>query len=179
MGLDFTPGPEVVGVYLGLDLATKTGAAMLTPSGTRLYSATWFLELAGKTPGKRLRSLRTSLLSAMCGVVPTDRPHLLLVPRVVAYEKPVHTKGVHAAHVFGAWEGVLHEALEGFDVLIVQLTPSEVKRHATGHGMAQKHQMQAAAKKRWRLDDVGEDEADALWICDLARTRLTNGAQPA
>lgn len=46
-------------------------------------------------------------------------------------------------------------------------SPAEIKKHATGKGNANKAAMVAAAKARW--PQVGDDnEADALWILDLA-----------
>lgn len=47
-------------------------------------------------------------------------------------------------------------------------SPSEIKKHATGKGNAGKELVLAAARQRW--PEVRDDnEADALWLLDLAR----------
>lgn len=49
------------------------------------------------------------------------------------------------------------------------VSPSEVKKHATGKGNAGKDQMVAAAVSKWPSRKIGDDNmADALWILDLA-----------
>jgi Holliday junction resolvasome RuvABC endonuclease subunit len=53
------------------------------------------------------------------------------------------------------------------------LSPSEVKKVATGKGNANKDAMIAAAVKRWPDRKIGDDnEADALWILELAKERI-------
>ncbi len=50
-------------------------------------------------------------------------------------------------------------------------SPKEIKKHATKNGNANKEQMQAAATaKGWTFQD--ENEADALWILDLALSQF-------
>ena len=51
-------------------------------------------------------------------------------------------------------------------------SPAEVKKHATGKGNAKKDAMMAGAMKRWKLAAVTEDQADALWLLDLATSEL-------
>jgi Holliday junction resolvasome RuvABC endonuclease subunit len=48
-------------------------------------------------------------------------------------------------------------------------SPSEIKRHATGKGNANKEAMKFAAMARWPDINLQDDNhADALWILDLA-----------
>jgi Holliday junction resolvasome RuvABC endonuclease subunit len=50
------------------------------------------------------------------------------------------------------------------------LSPSEIKKHATGKGNANKEAMIAAAKAKWPAKVIGDDNtADALWILDMAQ----------
>lgn len=58
-------------------------------------------------------------------------------------------------------------------VRLVSLMPAEVKKHATGSGVADKPKMLAAALKRWGVDLLGQDDvADAMWVADLAASRV-------
>jgi Holliday junction resolvasome RuvABC endonuclease subunit len=51
------------------------------------------------------------------------------------------------------------------------VSPSSVKKHATGSGNANKEKMVAAAKARWPKTKIQDDNtADALWILDFAGT---------
>jgi Holliday junction resolvasome RuvABC endonuclease subunit len=49
------------------------------------------------------------------------------------------------------------------------VSPSEVKKHATGKGNANKKLMMLAATDKWNKEMVDDNEADALWILDFAQ----------
>jgi len=52
-------------------------------------------------------------------------------------------------------------------------SPSEVKKHATGKGNANKEMMIFAAKAKWPEQIILDDNtADALWILDLVKTQI-------
>ena len=52
-------------------------------------------------------------------------------------------------------------------------SPTEIKKHATGKGNANKAAMIATAKAKWPdRGDIDDNEADALWLLDLAATTL-------
>lgn len=52
-------------------------------------------------------------------------------------------------------------------------SPSEIKKHATGKGNANKEAMIAAARAKWPDKLIeSSDTADALWILDLAQTQF-------
>lgn len=52
-------------------------------------------------------------------------------------------------------------------------SPTEIKKHATGKGNANKDAMiEAAVSKGWNPKD--DNEADALWLLDLARSEYGN-----
>lgn len=58
-------------------------------------------------------------------------------------------------------------------------SPSEVKKIATGKGNADKKQVIAAAKSRLGWDGKGDDnEADALWLLQLALRDYANASVP-
>jgi len=47
-------------------------------------------------------------------------------------------------------------------------SPSEIKKHATGKGNANKEAMMKAAKTKWLAFDGDDNEADAKWLLNLA-----------
>src|SRR5690606_30850313 len=48
-------------------------------------------------------------------------------------------------------------------------SPSEIKKHATGKGNASKEDMLSAARAKWPQVAIADDnQADALWLLDLA-----------
>jgi Holliday junction resolvasome RuvABC endonuclease subunit len=53
-------------------------------------------------------------------------------------------------------------------------SPSEIKKHATGKGNANKQMMIDAAEVKFRkvFQDYQHDEVDALWLLDLAQSQL-------
>lgn len=59
------------------------------------------------------------------------------------------------------------------------LSPTEIKKHATGKGNANKQAMINAAKQKFKMDIRDDNEADALWILDLARSRYETAASNA
>jgi Holliday junction resolvasome RuvABC endonuclease subunit len=55
-------------------------------------------------------------------------------------------------------------------------SPSEIKKHATGKGNANKDAILKAARQRWPdVEIVDDNEADALWLLDLAQKELECG----
>ena len=60
------------------------------------------------------------------------------------------------------------EAIDGNDIPWIEVPPSTLKRYATGVGNASKDAVLAAAVRRFPAIDVtGNDEADALWLCQI------------
>ena len=64
-------------------------------------------------------------------------------------------------------QGVLKTLCEARKIEYRGYSPSEIKKHATGTGNANKRAMQGAALKRFGKA-CGDNEADALWLLDLA-----------
>lgn len=57
-------------------------------------------------------------------------------------------------------------------------SPSEIKKHATGRGNAGKLDVIAAARRTLGYTGSDDNEADALWLLDLARREYTNAGRP-
>lgn len=49
---------------------------------------------------------------------------------------------------------------------------SEIKKHATGKGNANKDAMVKAAREKFEIDIIDDNHADALWLLDLAKKDL-------
>lgn len=57
-------------------------------------------------------------------------------------------------------------------------SPTEIKKHATGKGNANKEAMIKAAKAKWTDRAIGDDnEADALWLLDMALSEYKEPSQ--
>jgi Holliday junction resolvasome RuvABC endonuclease subunit len=152
---------------LALDPATKFGFAHSSgPAGT------WDLSIRrDESRGMRLIRLHGKLTEILQGV------GVDLVVFEAARNAGPKMQG--ALVVQAELQGVLVLWCEQRKIEYKGVSPSEVKKHATGKGNANKHAMIAAAKKRWP-DAIIEDDnmADALWILDMAQTQIV-GAVPA
>jgi Holliday junction resolvasome RuvABC endonuclease subunit len=63
------------------------------------------------------------------------------------------------------FRGILFEVCETLDIPIVTFKPSDIKKHGTGNGNANKEKMIEAAEKRYHIDCEGSDDlADAIHI---------------
>lgn len=103
-------------------------------------------------------------------VVATKRLIEDWLPIEIGVEQPIsHNSGTTTLRI-GMVHGAVRGALMGAGAIPAELGPTAVKRHATGHGNADKAAMQARARLRWGVD-LTEDEADAAWVADLARAR--------
>ena len=88
---------------------------------------------------------------------------------LLAYEEVRRHQGVAAAHVYGGIVAHLTAWCERHCVAYCAYPVSQIKRHATGKGNADKAAMLAAAQVKWGGEVLTHDQADALWILDLAR----------
>ena len=142
---------------LALDPATRTGFAHSDGA-----SGTWNLSIRPGLPsGKRLVKLWAKLNEA-AAVHGVD----LIVFEEVRY---IGTGYARALIVQLELQGALKLWCELRDVPFRAVGAPEVKKHATQKGNAKKEQMVAAARRRWPDKDITDDnEADALWILDMA-----------
>lgn len=144
---------------LALDPATACGWAH--SSG---ISGTWDLSVRrDESAGMRLVRL-SGKLNELLRTVGVD---------LVAYEaaRNAGPKMQGALVVQASMQGVIVHWCEENGIEYRGYSPSEVKKHATGKGTANKELMLATARERF--GDVADDnQADALWILDLIRKEI-------
>ena len=146
---------------LALDPATNCGWAH-----TCGQSGTWDLSVRrDESGGMRLVRFRSKLreLKELEGI------------DVLVFEAARHAgPGMQGALVVQSEiQGVLKEWCETESVQYRGYSPSEIKKHATGKGNAKKADMQAAAAERFGRS-MDDNEADALWLLDLAKRDLVS-----
>lgn len=97
-------------------------------------------------------------------------------PETAAVEELFFSKNAKTALAVGHGRGAAMLALANANLPIVEYKPLEVKQAITGHGGADKQQMQQMVKLLLSLDDIPrpDDAADALAvaICHLHSARL-------
>jgi Holliday junction resolvasome RuvABC endonuclease subunit len=145
---------------LALDPATNCGWAH--SSGA---SGTWDLSIRrDESSGMRLLRLKSKLNACL------DAGVDLLVYEAARNAGP---KMQGALVVQATLQGVIVLWAEEKCIDYRGYSPREIKKHATGKGNANKDSMLAAARQRgWHPAD--DNEADALWILDLARSEYGN-----
>jgi Holliday junction resolvasome RuvABC endonuclease subunit len=142
---------------LALDIATKTGWATQTTSGT------WDLKpQSGESVGMRVIRFKAKLRE----IIEVERPD------VVIYERPAG-RSIRAIQTQSEMIGVLIDYCHTLNIEYASVSPAEIKKHATNRGNCSKGDMVAAAKAKWPLTEIVDDNcADALWLLDLAKSRL-------
>lgn len=90
---------------------------------------------------------------------------------IVAYETPVFGRSRNGGDVLQKMAGVIELFARLNDCDIHTYSPSAIKKFATGSGNSSKAEMMAEATRRGRIYGT-DDECDAQWIWDLARTRI-------
>lgn len=65
--------------------------------------------------------------------------------------------------------GIIRMIAHKHGAKLIAFSPMTIKAFATGHGHAKKPQMVAACRRLLDLNVVSEDEADAIWILELAK----------
>jgi Holliday junction resolvasome RuvABC endonuclease subunit len=144
---------------LALDPATHCGWAHSDgPSGT------WDLSMRrDESAGMRLIRLRGKLNEILYS------QGVGLVIFEAARNAGPHMQG--ALVVQSELQGVIKLWCEDNDLQYKGVSPTEIKKHATGKGNAKKVHMIAAAKKKWpEVEIVDDNQADAMWILDFAKT---------
>ena len=145
---------------LAIDPATKCGWAHSCGE-----SGVWDLSIRrDESSGMRLIRLRGKL----------DEIHRLTPVKVLVFEAARHAapKMQGALVVQAEIQGVIKSWCEDNSIEYRGYSPSEIKKHATGKGNANKAAMKKAAIEKFgRVED--DNEADALWLLDLAKKELT------
>lgn len=151
---------------LAIDPATKCGWAIGDERGVQAGGVFDVSIRRDESAGMRLIRLR-SKLNALAESGPID----LLVYEAARNAGP----RMQGALVCQAMlQGVIQLWAEDNKIEFKGLSPSEVKKHATGKGNAKKQQMIDAAKAKFgHVED--DNHADALWILDYAVKEYTGG----
>jgi Holliday junction resolvasome RuvABC endonuclease subunit len=160
---------------VGFDIASKCGWAVLdSATGERIQSGTWVCSIRrGEGHGMRALRLRRLVADLHAELTAQLKPGEWIQ---WAYEEVKRHVATYAAQVHGELLGAVLGELESLgESAYVGVGVGEIKKHATGKGNASKTAMIAAARERWSLDSVGEDEADALWCAEAARLELVAG----
>lgn len=141
---------------LALDIATKTGWATKTASGT------WNLKVnKGESYGMKLIRFKAKLKE----IIELENIE------IVVYEKP-SGRFVRAVASISEMVGVLVSLCEELKIQYTSYTVSEIKKHATGKGNANKQAMIDSANKKFNIEVIDDNHADALHILDLAKYKL-------
>lgn len=90
---------------------------------------------------------------------------------LVVFEAARHAGkfGIGALTVQAEIQGVLKLLCEEWDLQFKGYSPNEIKKHATGKGNSGKPEMIKAAEAKWGRVFTDDNEADALWLLDLAK----------
>jgi Holliday junction resolvasome RuvABC endonuclease subunit len=147
---------------LALDLGTKTGWAML--EGGRIESGVQISDVKrGESPGMRYIRFNRWLEE-----IADPKPD------VIVFEQAHHRGGAATETAAGFSTRVLEFcARHGIEHSSVH--SATLKKFATGSGRAEKADMIARARERFKPDLADDNEADALWILEWARREILPG----
>ncbi len=146
---------------LALDPATHTGW-----SHSKGIAGVWDLSIKrNESAGMRLIRLKAKLKEI----------HKLYPIDLLVFETPVcYPKRIAAFSVQIEIQAVIKIFCEENGIDYKGYSPTEIKKHATGKGKASKENMVDAAEIRFQcmLQDDQHDQADAMWLLDLAQKDL-------
>jgi Holliday junction resolvasome RuvABC endonuclease subunit len=141
---------------MGLDLSlTSTGCAKIV-SGPMVEPAWTFRIRSARRGWDRLESQVNRIGQA---VKECD-------PDLIAVEGPAYhaaAQGSYWHENAGLWWAVTSRIWKSGRPMVV-ISPAVLKKFATGSGAAKKSAMVGQAIRRFGLADIGEDEADGLWL---------------
>lgn len=89
-----------------------------------------------------------------------------VLPDAIVYERPF-ARGQHATRALWGIAGILEAVATNAGWAVLDITPGEIKKFATGSGKAEKPAMIAAAKK-FGYKGTNEHEADAVCLLHYA-----------
>lgn len=156
---------------MAFDLATRTGWASYHPimvngqvvnhvrrSGIAQFGRDKTLEHPGVVWFRARTFFRSALVTQ--GLRTCD---------VVYFEEPQTFKNRAATEMAYGLKTVLEETCCDLGLPMHRVNPSTLKKHATGDGRAKKDKVVAAARERLAWNGTDDNEADALWVLDIAR----------
>lgn len=144
---------------VGLDLSlTATGVA--GPAGTEVLRP-------GDLRGcDRLTWLRQAVLDRCRNCWTNDGPYMDTAD-IVVLEDYAYSRA-NQAHQIGELHGVIRLALHEAEIPVALVAPTARAKYATGKGNAGKAEVLAAAIRRLGYDSHDDNEADALWLRQMA-----------
>lgn len=142
---------KIVGIDASL---TGTGVAVVNCS---LRTETIQSKKAGP---ERLIELRERIKQIVAGA------------NLVVIEGYAFAKG-NSAHQLGELGGVLRVMFHEMGLRVLEVAPGQVKKFATGKGVADKRDMSIAVLKRWGVDFTTDDETDAFVLAMIGRAYIS------
>lgn len=142
--------------FVGIDPSTKTGFVALDENGKLLRAKE--LTGIGKEDPKRMVTLIDEIMTHL---KPGD---------VVCIESPaMHAQGKAVGFMWGLAYGVRTAMFRrGWEY--IDVTPSQVKKFATGKGNVKKDEMVLPIFKRWGFEHSSDNVRDAFVLAQIART---------
>ena len=154
---------------LALDLATHTGWALgwetARESGVQVFDVK-----RGESPGMRYVRFRRWLVDLVFSHLPEGMAELEDVALIV-YEQ-AHQRGGAATEVAAGFTTRVQEFCAEHGLEHAAVHSGTLKKYATGKGNAKKPDMLAAARTKLGYAGSDDNEADALWLLQYARTAL-------
>lgn len=153
---------------LALDLATVAGWALLG-GGVVTSGSHSFARYAGskRRPRDHAGEPYAQFHRWLAEKLKVDKPDS------IAYEEVYRWGGFAAAHCFGGYRGQMLALAACYSIPCHGYSPSDIKKHWTGKGRAEKEDMIAVCRERHPdIKIIDSNEADALAILDLHTTRI-------
>lgn len=141
---------------LALDMATKTGWANDSASGTED-----FRKKAGDSRGMIFIRFE-AWLNEMVKISGPD---------MIVYERP-HARGRAANEVLNGMLAFTVKVCQVHGIEYTDCPSTSLKSFATGKGNASKGDMMAAYRKRFGADPLDDNEADARWLHAWAQNQF-------
>ena len=153
---------------IALDLGTKTGFAEYADG--EAITQQWLIHHESKRTkthrnGRRIDALLHRLNFMLSA--PEYMPDVIYYEKVMAHRGKNGKTNIYAAHCYGALEGALQYWCLLHGVRLESAGVTEIKK-AFGNGSLSKKGMQKSAMILWGIDNISEDEADALGLLWLA-----------
>lgn len=149
---------------LALDMASKTGWAHTSGVGGMVEIPTINRKL--KHNGHRFHWILGWL----------DETVMTYRTGIIVYEAGSHKGGGDAMRLGVGLATTLELFCYRKGIELRPLNTSKIKKHATGNGHAKKHDMLAAARKKWSLKYFDDNYIDAKWILDYGITLWRDGS---
>lgn len=146
---------------LAIDQASNCGWCC----GDNLYGCWDFRTRKDESAGMKMIRFRSKLRE----VIEAERIELVVYERVA---------GQHAAAIIHSAKmvAIIETMCEELGIQYIAYSAGEIKRFATGKGNANKLAMIEAAKKKHGYEGDNDNEADAIFIYQLAKANYNHGA---